>query len=92
MTTTGKLYNRRQKMNNQFKYTIINNGTPVDLWCKVDYDYCTDLGPSAHLLSARVNPGKDCWNLLPLMTKDEREEIEEYYLDNLREIETGKAL
>jgi hypothetical protein len=71
----------------EFKYTIMNNDTPVELICKCDYSWSSDRGGEAYLESARINPARDSWNLVPLMTKEEREEVEEFYLDNLRAIE-----
>jgi hypothetical protein len=69
-----------------FKYTIENNGVQVDLICRCDYDYSTDRGPEACLMSAKVSELPDSWNLMPLMTKEEREEVEEFYLDNCGEM------
>jgi hypothetical protein len=67
----------------QFRYTITNNCTPVELICKCDYDYSTDRGAEACLVSARMSPAKDCPNVVTLLRKEDKEMIEEYYLENL---------
>jgi hypothetical protein len=66
-----------------FIYEIENNSVKVPLVCTCDYDYCTDQGPSAYLTHAMVGD----WNMVGLMTKDEREEIEDFYLENWRELD-----
>jgi hypothetical protein len=71
-----------------FIYEIENNGVKVPLTCECDYDYCTDSGASAYLEKAMLGE----WNLAGLMTKDEREEIENFYLWQLAEIQKGERI
>jgi hypothetical protein len=66
-----------------FIYEIENNGVKVPLTCQCDFDYCTIEGASACLTKAMLGG----WNLEGLMTEEEREEIEEYYLENRRELD-----
>jgi hypothetical protein len=66
-----------------FIYEIENNGVKVKLECQCDYDYCTDSGPSAYLEKAMLGD----WNLAGLMTREEKSEIEEYYLENWQELD-----
>jgi hypothetical protein len=73
----------------QFKYTIINNDTPVELLCVCDYDYSTDRGPEAFLTSAKI--GRTGWNIAKLLTEEDREECEAFYLQNLYEIEQANT-
>lgn len=66
-----------------FTYSIENNGVMVPLICTVEPDYCTEEGPSAYLTHAMVGD----WNLVGLMTDEERIEIQDFYLANAYEIE-----
>jgi hypothetical protein len=70
-----------------FIYEIENNGVKVPLECQCDYDYCTDTGASAYLEKAMLGG----WDLSGPMTQDEREEIEQFYLDHLYQIEQDQT-
>jgi hypothetical protein len=66
-----------------FIYEIENNGLMVKLQCQCDYDYCTEQGASAYLTHAVLGD----WNLAGLLSPEEREEIEEWYLENWQELD-----
>ncbi|GAF94129.1 unnamed protein product [marine sediment metagenome] len=66
-----------------FEYEIENNSVMVKLLCECEYDYATDTGASACLTHAMLGG----WNLAPLLSESESEEIEEWYLENWYEID-----
>jgi hypothetical protein len=67
----------------EFKYLLRNNGVDVPLFCQCDYDWSTDRGAEAYLVSVTMGQGKP--NVVKLLKKQDRLDIEEYYLENLHE-------
>lgn len=65
-------------MNDRFMYD--NNG--IVMKCECDYDYATDTGGTATLISAHIAG----WNVMSMVDDDLREDIEDYYLENIERI------
>lgn len=60
----------------EFQYPVELGDKEAILKCCVDYDYCTDYGASATLTQVLL----EGWDVLPLMDKALRDEIEEHGL------------
>jgi hypothetical protein len=69
----------------EFKYLLRNNGVDVPLFCQCDYDWSSDRGAEACLVSVTMGPDKP--NVVKLLKKQDRLDIEEYYLENAYQIE-----
>ena len=75
----------------EFIYELEVDKKKMVLKCSIEYDYCTELGPSAYLSHARFFG----WDIVSIMGIDVREEIEQFYLENAYAIEqeqTHKSL
>ena len=71
------------KCDAHFVYEIWSGGKLVPVLCGVTYDYADDTGQEACLVFAKINE----WNVISLIDKEVREEIEQFYLENVYEIE-----
>jgi hypothetical protein len=75
-----------------FIYNLENNGVDVPLLCFVSYDYSTDRGPEACLDRVYMTECADeCPNLINILKKEDKEEIEQAYLDNVYAIEQSNT-
>mgnify|MGYP001829159297 CR=1 FL=1 len=71
------------KCDAHFVYEIWSGGKLVPVLCGVTYDYADDTGQEACLVFAKINE----WNVISLIDKEVREDIEQFSLENAYEIE-----